>query len=100
MRCLAFPAISALADGYETFGVIDASGAFTKMQGMLDMMRMTQAGVVPVGYSNVAVEILADNAAPEAEAVCGALSIPFVGLVNGLNQYFSHDTAQKGFAAG
>jgi nicotinamidase-related amidase len=29
--CLAFPAISALADGYETFGVIDASGAFSKM---------------------------------------------------------------------
>jgi hypothetical protein len=55
--CLAFLAISALADGYGTFGVINASGAFTKMQGMLGMMRMMQAGVVPVAYSNVAVEI-------------------------------------------
>jgi hypothetical protein len=43
--------------------VIDASGAFTTMQGMLGVMRMMQAGVVPVAYSNVAVEILADNAA-------------------------------------
>src|ERR1700758_2392759 len=64
--CLAFPAISALADGYETFGVVDASGAFTKMQGILGVMRMQQAGVVPVSYSNVAVEMLSDNAAPEA----------------------------------
>jgi nicotinamidase-related amidase len=88
--CLAFPAISALADGYETFGVVDASGAFTKMQGILGVMRMQQAGVVPVGYSGVAVEMLADNAAPEAEAVYGALSMPFGGLVYGLNQYFSH----------
>lgn len=88
--CLAFPAISALADGYETFGVIDASGAFTKMQGMLGVMRMMQAGVVPVAYSDVAVEILADNAAPEAEAVYGALGMPFASLVYGLNQYFSH----------
>src|SRR5208282_5842976 len=87
--CLAFPAISALADGYDTFGVIDASGAFTKMQGMLGVMRMMQAGVVPVAYSNVAVEILADNAAPEAQAVYGALGMPFVGLVYGLKQYWA-----------
>jgi hypothetical protein len=42
---------------------------------------MQQAGVVPVGYSNVAVELLADNAAPEAEAVYAALGIPFSELV-------------------
>jgi nicotinamidase-related amidase len=88
--CLAFPAISALADGYETFGVVDASGAFTKTQGEIGVLRMQQAGVIPVCYSNVVVETLADNAAPEAEAVYGALGMPFVSLVYGLNQYFSH----------
>jgi len=51
---------------------------------------MTLAGVIPVAYSNVAVEILADNAAPEAEVVYGALGMPFASLVYGLNQYFSH----------
>jgi hypothetical protein len=66
---------------------------------MLGVMRMMPTGVVPVAYSNVAVEILADDAAPEAEAVYRALGMPFVGLVYGLKQYFSHDTAQKGFAA-
>jgi hypothetical protein len=75
----------------DTFGVMDASGAFTKMQGMLGVMWMMQAGVVPVADSNVAVEILADNAAPEAQAVYGALSMPFAGFVYGLNQYFSTD---------
>jgi hypothetical protein len=37
----------------------------------------------------VAVEILADNAAPEAEAVYAALGMSFAGLVFGLKQYFA-----------
>lgn len=87
--CLAFPAISALADGYTSYAVIDASGGFSKTQVEMGVARMLQAGVIPVGYSNVAVEILADNAAPEAEAVYAALGMPFAGLVSGLKQYFS-----------
>lgn len=88
--CLAFPAISALADGYASYAVIDASGGFTQTQVDMGVVRMQQAGVIPVGYSNVAVEMLADNAAPEAQAVYAALGIPFAGLVFGLKQYFSH----------
>jgi nicotinamidase-related amidase len=88
--CLAFPAISAIADGYNSYAVIDASGGFTQTQVDMGVLRMQQAGVIPVGYSSVAVEILADNAAPEAEAVYTALGMPFAGLVYGLKQYFSH----------
>ena len=87
--CLAFPAIAALADGFETYAVVDASGGFTQRQVDMGILRMQQAGVVPVGYSNVAVEILADNAAPEAQAVYSALGMPFSGLVFGLRQYWS-----------
>jgi len=87
--CLALPAIAALADGFQTYAVIDASGGFSQTQVDMGILRMQQAGVVPVGYSNVAVELLADNAAPEAEAVYGALGMPFSGLVFGLKQYFS-----------
>ena len=57
--------------------------------------RMQHAGVIPVCYSNVAVEILADNAAPEAEAVYGALSMPFSGLVFSLRQYFSCESQPR-----
>ncbi|WP_050466862.1 isochorismatase family protein [Herbaspirillum chlorophenolicum] len=89
--CLAFPAISAIADGYSSYAVIDASGGFSKTQVEMGVARMQQAGVIPVGYSNVAVEILGDNAAPDAEAVYAALGIPFAGLVYGLKQYFSRN---------
>jgi isochorismate hydrolase len=87
--CLAFPAIAAVADGYDSYAVIDASGGFTQTQVDMGVLRMQQAGVIPVNYSNVAVEILADNAAPEAEAVYAALSMPWSGLVFGLKQYYS-----------
>ena len=87
--CLAFPAIAAIADGFESYAVIDASGGFTQTQVDMGILRMQQAGVIPVSYSNVAVEILSDNAAPEAEAVYAALSMPFSGLVFGLRQYYS-----------
>lgn len=87
--CLAFPAISAIAEGYSSYAVIDASGGFSKTQVDMGVLRMLQAGVIPVGYSNVAVEMLADNAAPEAQAVYSALGIPFAGLVFGLKQAFS-----------
>ena len=81
--------IAALADGFQSYAVIDASGGFTQTQVDMGILRMQHAGVIPVCYSNVAVEILADNAAPEAEAVYGALGMPFSGLVFGLRQYFS-----------
>jgi len=87
--CLAFPAIAATADGFQSYAVIDASGGFSQTQVDMGIVRMQQAGVIPVGYSNVAIEILADNAAPEAEAVYGALGIPFSTLVFGLKQYYS-----------
>ena len=87
--CLAFPAMSAQADGFQSYAVIDASGGFSQTQVDMGIVRMQQAGVVPVGYSNVAIEILADNAAPEAEAVYAALGIPFSTLVFGLKQYYS-----------
>lgn len=87
--CLAFPAMSAVAEGYSAYAVVDASGSFTKEQSELGVLRMLQAGVIPVGYSNVAVEMLADNASPEANAVYSALGMPFAALVYNLNSYFS-----------
>jgi nicotinamidase-related amidase len=99
--CLALPAMAALADGFQSYAVIDASGGFSQTQVDMGIVRMQQAGVVPVGYSNVAIEILADNAAPEAEAVYGLLGIPFSTLVFGLKQYYSQvgEKEKSGVAA-
>ena len=87
--CLTFPAITAVGKGYDVYAVIDASGAFTVKQGELGVARMLQAGVKTVGYSNVIVEMLKDNANPLASEVYSGLEMPFAGLVLGLNQYFS-----------
>ena len=92
--CCAFPAIAALADGFRSYAVIDACGGFSQTQVDMGVLRMQQAGVVPVGYSNVTVELLADNAAPETEAVYAALGIPFSELVFGLKQYYSQASVE------
>jgi nicotinamidase-related amidase len=94
--CLALPAMAALTDGFQSYGVIDAAGGFSQTQVDMGVMRMQQAGVVPVGYSAVAVELLADNAAPEAEAVYAALGMPFSELVFGLRQYYSQASVDIG----
>lgn len=87
--CLTFPAITAVGKGYDVYAVIDASGAFTVKQGDLGVARMVQAGVKVVGYSNVVVEMLKDNASPLAVEAYSCLDMPFASLVYGLNQFFS-----------
>src|SRR5579863_3512786 len=43
--CLALPAIAALADGFQSYAVIDASGGFGQTQVDMGILRMQQAGV-------------------------------------------------------
>ncbi|ENE2238743.1 TPA: isochorismatase family protein [Salmonella enterica subsp. enterica serovar Welikade] len=52
--CMAFPAISAVAEGYKVFAVIDASGTYSKMAQEITMARVVQAGVVPMDTAAVA----------------------------------------------
>lgn len=55
--CLALPAISAVADGYKVFAVVDASGTYSKMSEEISVARMVQAGVVPVDTAMVTAEL-------------------------------------------
>ena len=55
--CMAFPAITAVAEGYKVFAVIDASGTYTKMAEEITLARVVQAGVVPTDTAAVASEI-------------------------------------------
>jgi nicotinamidase-related amidase len=69
--CMAFPSISAVADGYKVFAVIDASGTYSKMAQEITLARIVQAGVVPMDTAAVASEIQGswnrDDAAKWAE---------------------------------
>ncbi|HEY2763116.1 MAG TPA: isochorismatase family protein [Pseudonocardiaceae bacterium] len=79
--CLALPAISATAEGFDAYAAIDVSGTFWQTKREAGLLRMQQAGVIPIDYSTAIVEILADNADPLASDVYTALDMPFAVLV-------------------
>jgi len=79
--CLAFPAISATAEGYDAYAAIDASGTFSQAKREAGLLRMQQAGVIPMDYATAMIGILADNADPLAPDVYAALDMPFAVLV-------------------
>jgi nicotinamidase-related amidase len=51
--CLAFPVIQSLADGFDVFFVTDASGGVTREAHDMAVLRMVQAGAVPVTWVGV-----------------------------------------------
>jgi nicotinamidase-related amidase len=58
--CVAFPALSALKEGYQVFVVTDASGTFNKSVRDAALMRMEQAGAVMTSWFAVACELQRD----------------------------------------
>ena len=79
--CAAFPAITAIGKGYDSYVAVDASGTFSETKRQTGLLRMLQAGVVVSDYATLMVEILKDNARPEAGAVYGAMDMPWAVLV-------------------
>lgn len=64
--CMAFPAISAVADGYRVYAVVDASGNWSKMATELTVARIVQAGVIPIDTVAVISELQKTWNRPEA----------------------------------
>jgi nicotinamidase-related amidase len=58
--CVAFPALSALKEGYQVFVVTDASGTFNKQVADAALIRMAQAGAVLTNWFAVACELQRD----------------------------------------
>jgi nicotinamidase-related amidase len=79
--CAAFPAITAVGKGYDAYVAVDACGTFSETKHQAGLIRMQQAGVIVSDYATLMVEILKDNARPEAGAVYGALDMPWATLV-------------------
>jgi len=66
--CAAFPAITAVGKGLDAYVAVDASGTFSETKRQVGLLRMLQAGVILSDYATLIVEILKDNAPPEAGA--------------------------------
>jgi nicotinamidase-related amidase len=58
--CVAFPALSALAEGFQVFAVVDASGTFNKQVADAALMRISSAGAVITNWFAVACELQRD----------------------------------------
>ena len=63
--CLAFPAISAIAAGYDVYAVVDASGGTTVEVHNAAIQRMVHVGVIPVTWIQVLCELQRDWARQE-----------------------------------
>ncbi|PMY64006.1 isochorismatase family protein, partial [Pseudomonas sp. FW305-25] len=57
---LNFPALEALAEGYEVYIVTDASGGTSQEAHDMSVQRMIQAGAVPVTWQQVLLEFQRD----------------------------------------
>lgn len=79
--CAAFPAMRAVREGYESYVAVDASGTFNQTKRETGIMRLVQSGVVVADASSLMVEILADNASPEAMPMYSALGMDWATLV-------------------
>ena len=73
--CLMFPAISAVAEGYDVYAVVDASGTWDTVTRDAAIARMTQAGVKVTTWASVLAEVMDDWRSPKGQelgAVLGA----------------------------
>ncbi len=71
--CLMFPAISAVAEGYDVYAVVDASGTWNKAVADAAIQRMTQAGVKVATWASVLAEVMDDWRSEHGMALGGVL---------------------------
>ncbi len=86
--CAVFPAVTAVGKGLDAYVAVDACGTFSETKRQVGLLRMMRAGVIPSDYATLMVEILKDNARPEAGAVYGAIDMPWAKLVGQIAQAY------------
>src|SRR5256886_1472265 len=64
--CLAFPAMSAVADGYDVYALLDASGTWSDLLRLTAIEQMRQAGVTITSGAAAFVGVLHDKGRPIA----------------------------------
>jgi len=79
--CAALPAMRAVREGFEAYVAIDASGTFNLTKRETGLLRLSQSGVVVADGASLMVEILADNASPQAGDVYKSLDMDWTKLV-------------------
>lgn len=63
--CLMFPALSAIAEGYDVYAVIDASGTWNSTVQQATMHRMSKAGIKVTTWAPALAELMHDWRSPK-----------------------------------
>ncbi|WNZ82013.1 isochorismate family cysteine hydrolase YcaC [Pseudomonas sp. P108] len=92
--CVAFPTLSALAEGFDVFVVTDASGTFTTTVQQAAWSRMTQAGAQMMNWFSVACELHRDWR-NDIEGLGNLLSQRIPNYRNLMNSYTALTAQQK-----
>ncbi len=77
--CLAMPAIQAAGEGWDVFGVTDASGGVSLEAHQMAVHRMVQAGVTPITWLAVASEWQRDWAREQTAQALGSSVFEYAG---------------------
>ncbi|MBO0716360.1 MAG: isochorismatase family protein [Rhizobiales bacterium] len=88
--CAAFPAMTAVGKGLDAYVAVDACGTFNETKRQVGLLRMIQAGVIVSDYASLMIEILKDNARPEAGAVYNAIDMDWAKLVGQIAKAYGH----------
>ncbi len=91
--CMAFPALSAISEGYKVFAIVDASGNWSKMATDLTVARVVQAGVIPIDMFALLGEIMSTWNRPDAMDFAAIMVDHIVPPYRALME--SYDKAQK-----
>src|SRR6202165_3125944 len=78
--CAALPAMTAIGKGFDAYVAVDASGTFSETKRQVGLLRVLQAGGIVADYATLMVEILKDNARPEAGEVYTAMDMGWATL--------------------
>jgi len=86
--CMAFPALSAIENGYKVFCVVDASGNWSKMATDITIARIMQAGVIPIDTFALLAEIMSTwnrSDAGDFAKIMVDIVPPYQGLIESYN---------------
>jgi nicotinamidase-related amidase len=89
--CLNFPALEAMADGYEVYFVEDASGGTSVAAHNMSVQRMIQAGAVPITWQQFLLEMQRDWARKETYAGTTGIAMEHSGAYgSGIDYAITH----------
>jgi len=77
--CVAFPALDAIAAGYQVYVVVDAIGGVSKVAHESALQRMLQAGATPITVLALACELQRDWGRAGADRLRGIMRAYFAG---------------------